>query len=28
LDASRNDAKKGSKTALMAGNLETYNEGN
>jgi amidophosphoribosyltransferase len=28
LDASRNDAKKGNKTALMAGNLETYNEGN
>ena len=28
LDASRNDAKKGKKTALMAGNLETYNEGN
>jgi amidophosphoribosyltransferase len=28
LDASRNDAKKGNNTALMAGNLETYNEGN
>jgi len=28
LDASRNDAKKGKKAALMAGNLETYNEGN
>ena len=27
LDASRNDAKKGNKAALMAGNLETYNEG-
>lgn len=28
LDAARNDAKKGGKAALMAGNLETYNEGN